>query len=199
MDKGFNDDELADIMSEIENLEQEFTEAPVQEDIIAQQEQIKSVESGDQAEEQVVAQEEETQHIEVPEHQEIVAEQEQMAVQSDENLNEVLEDLSAMPVEDIVPAQGKKIELVNDNIHHLKQDTTTSEKSWSAPESSHHEAAHTSMSFKVEGDMKLDLNFCVGGQDIALHVSDHGFEIELAGGAKFTLPIASAHQGKKVA
>ena len=55
------------------------------------------------------------------------------------------------------------------------------------------------MSFKVEGEMKLDLNFCIGGQDVALHVSDNGFEIELAGGAKFTLPLGASHQGKKVA
>ena len=54
------------------------------------------------------------------------------------------------------------------------------------------------MSFNVEGEMKLDLNFCIGGQDVSLHVSDDGFEIELAGGAKFSLPLTGS-QGKKVA
>ncbi len=209
MDKGFNDDELADIMNEIESLEQEFTDESAQPEVEASQEQTESVEEEVKTEEpqveEVVAQAQEEAQSEV---EEVVAEQEPEPVQEEvkpdpvvagasEEMNEVLEELSEMPVEDVVPE--KHAESVNDNIHHMKQEPVEEEKSWSAPVSSHSEPAHTSMSFKVEGEMKLDLNFCIGGQDVNLHVSDHGFEIELAGGAKFTLPLSSAHQGKKVA
>lgn len=193
MDKGFNDDELADIMNEIESLEQEFTDEPAQEEVVAQQEKTESIESETQQEEfkqeEVVAEQEPE-----PVHEEV--QPEPVVAKVDEEMNEVLEELSEMPVEDVVP-QHQKEEVINDNIHHMKKEPVVAEQTWSAPKSS--SAAHTSMSFKVEGEMKVDLNFCIGGQDVSLQVSDEGFEIELAGGAKFTLPLGSQKQGKKVA
>lgn len=192
MEKGFNDDELADIMSEIESLEQEFSDEP-------QAEQIESVEAKEQEPEEV---QEQPQHE--PVQEEVVAKHEEQPVVAqhseedekvDEQMEEVLDELAQMPVEDVIP---EHTESHDDNIHHMKQEPVVSEQqNWS--HQSHGHPAHTSMSFKVEGEMKLDLNFCIGGQNVALQVSDHGFEIELAGGAKFTLPLGAGHQGKKVA
>lgn len=211
MEKGFNDDELADIMSEIESLEQEFTddqpeqveaysqeeveqtysveEQPEQEEVVAQQEHEQEEPQVEEHQEEVVAQQEEPEHRPEP----VVAKEEHQD-EIDEEMNEVLDELSEMPVEDVVPQN--KVQSYDDNIHHMKQEPVQEKESWSA---SHGQPTQTSMSFRVEGEMKLDLNFSIGGQDVNLQVTDHGFEIELAGGAKFTLPLGSQHQGKKVA
>lgn len=207
MEKGFNDDELSDIMSEIESLEQEFTDdQPVQVEASSQEEveQTDSVEEQPQQEKVFAQQEQEQEEPQVEEHQkEVVAQQEEPEPivakeehqdEIDEEMNEVLDELSEMPVEDVVPQH--KVQSYDDNIHHMKQEPVQEKESWSA---SHGQPAQTSMSFRVEGEMKLDLNFSIGGQDVNLQVTDHGFEIELAGGAKFTLPLGTQHQGKKVA
>lgn len=206
MEKGFNDDELADIMSEIESLEQEFTDdQPEQVEASSQEEveQTDSVEEQPQQEKVFAQQEQEQEEPQVEEHQkEVVAQQEEPEPivakedqdEIDEEMNEVLDELSEMPVEDVVPQH--KVQSYDDNIHHMKQEPVQEKESWSA---SHGQPAQTSMSFRVEGEMKLDLNFSIGGQDVNLQVTDHGFEIELAGGAKFTLPLGTQHQGKKVA
>lgn len=54
------------------------------------------------------------------------------------------------------------------------------------------------MSFHIEGDMKLNLNFCFAGKSVDLHITDEGFEIEVDGGMKFTIPVASETKLKKV-
>ena len=237
MEKGFNDDELADIMSEIESLEQEFTddqpeqveavqeqtesveqeqpqveeqpeevvaqqeqEPQVQDEVVAQQEPVQEevVAKEEPVQEEVVAKEEPVQEEvvakEEPVQEQVVAKEESFE-EVDEEMNEVLDELSEMPVEDVVPQH--KVQSYDDNIHHMKQEPQVKKPStWSAPQG---QPAQTSMSFRVEGEMKLDLNFSIGGQDVNLQVTDHGFEIELAGGAKFTLPLGNQHQGKKAA
>jgi hypothetical protein len=47
----------------------------------------------------------------------------------------------------------------------------------------------SSMSFKVSGDLKLDLQFEVGGNVVALHVNEHGLSIEMDGGMTFSIPL----------
>lgn len=54
-------------------------------------------------------------------------------------------------------------------------------------------ASHSKMSFSVEGEMSLKLNFIINGEKIDLHVdANEGFVIELASGARFTVPIGSS-------
>ena len=60
-------------------------------------------------------------------------------------------------------------------------------------------SAGTSMSFKVQGNITLDLQFDVGGKIVSLEVSETGLAIELDGGMKFTLPIGEPSRSKKVA
>ena len=55
------------------------------------------------------------------------------------------------------------------------------------------------MSFKVEGDMKLDLAFNISGSEVQLSVNEHGLEIGLEGGAKFSVPLSKNHHHKKAA
>jgi hypothetical protein len=191
MEKGFNDDELADIMNEIESLEQEFTDDEQTESVESETEQIVAKQEESQQSVQEVQHEQPVQEVqpeqpvqEVQHEQPVQKVQHERPVQVESQMDEVLENLSEMAVEDVVPE--KNIKSYDDNIHHMKQQGQV-EQSWSSPKKSN--PAHTSMNFKIEGEMKLDLSFCIGGQDVQLHVSDEGFEIELAGGAKFSLPV----------
>lgn len=117
MDKGFNDDELADIMSEIESLEKEF---------------------------------------------------------HDDGDNEVIEKLAESPVSAVKPVEDK-------NVHHI-------------PKKSEEVVAkqENSMNFSVYGDMKLNLTFDISGKCVELHIDEDGFEIEVDGGMKFSIPTDSA-------
>lgn len=123
MDKGFNDDELADIMNEIESLEKEFSDAPAE--------------------------------------------------------KQVMEQLVDEPEADFVPVEDK-------NVHHIKKETPTASKQENA------------MSFSVHGDMKLNLSFDFGGKCVEIHIDEDGFEIEVDGGMKFSIP-ADSNSFKKSA
>lgn len=227
MEKGFNDDELADIMNEIESLEQEFasddSEAKAEPGIdevaqsvaaLAQEEEQEEVEP-EMVQEPEFEEPEIVQEPEVEEEPEMVAEAyESEMVHEDEQPediaepvvsevespvvspvageHEVLEQLSDMKVEDIVPE--KTPESYDDNIHHMKIEETPMSKPSHSPKS-----GHTSMNFSVEGDMKLDLSFMIGHNEVKLHVTDQGLEIELEGGAKFSLPVSVPVESKKVA
>lgn len=154
MDRGFNDDELADIMSEIENLEQEFTE---------------EVEA------------KETNNVEPKE------EPKETVVQEVKEEATVMEEVAEKPVEEVVKVEAAQ----DDNVHQLRPQTSSN--------TSTQQGAQTSMSFAVEGNMKLDLTFNISGKVVELNVNDQGLEISLGGGAKFMLPLEVQQQGKKAA
>lgn len=152
MDKSFNDDELADIMSEIENLEKEFAE---------------SVDAAPAEEPQAHAEpvEEEIDHTEP----------------------EVLAELVAKPIEEVVHKTNHSEKVV-------------AMKKPSAP--AHHAPAaggHSSLSFKVEGQMTLSLAFEVNGQAVSLEISESGLQIAMDSGASFHLPMTNAGAAKKAA
>ncbi len=50
-------------------------------------------------------------------------------------------------------------------------------------------ASHTSMSFKVSGELNLELQFDVGGKIISMNVSEDGLAIVMDGGMTFTVPL----------
>ena len=148
MEKGFNDDELADIMNEIENLEQEFTHEEV---------------------------------IDEQPHLDEVAESVAQMAKEEESEHEVFQEVVKMPVEDVIP-------LNTERESHMK----TTHKVTNTQ-------SNTAMNFSVEGDMKLDMSFLVNGSEVKLHISDDGFEIEMEGGAKFTLPVHQHKSGSQAA
>jgi hypothetical protein len=228
MEKGFNDDELADIMNEIESLEQEFAsddevvkaqepgideiaqsvaamaaeeeydetpqaEAPTEEiQVEAEAEEIQSEEIQS---EEIQAEAEVIEKAPVVEHNEV---EPQIAQSVDSEMNEVLDELSEMSVADVVPE--KDLQSYDDNIHHMKVDNEiTEQESTMSHKKKPSKTAKTSMSFSVEGDMKLDLSFFIDGSEVQLHVTDSGFEIELEGGAKFTLPVHGPNGANKAA
>lgn len=53
------------------------------------------------------------------------------------------------------------------------------------------------MSFKVSGDLTLELAFDIGGQTVALEVTESGLSIEMEGGMKFTVPMKQKSELKK--
>ena len=140
MEKGFNDEELADIMSEIENLEREFAEPSSEESA--------SVE---------------------PAYEEPDAEE-----------TAVLHELVQKPVAETVL-----------KTHH--EETKVLAKKH-APSN-----APATMSFKVEGQMSVELSFDVNGQSVSLSVTEEGLSITTDSGAKFTLPMTKHEATKKAA
>lgn len=57
--------------------------------------------------------------------------------------------------------------------------------------------ASTSMSFKVQGNLTLDLQFDIGGKVVCLEVSETGLNIEMEGGIKFSVPVTEKSGLKK--
>lgn len=50
----------------------------------------------------------------------------------------------------------------------------------------------TSMSFKVQGQLNLELQFDIGGKVVCLEVSEQGLNIEMEGGMKFFVPVSAS-------
>ena len=57
--------------------------------------------------------------------------------------------------------------------------------------------ASTSMSFKVQGNLTLELSFDIGGKVVSLEVTESGLSIEMDGGVKFTVPVQETTSLKK--
>jgi hypothetical protein len=197
---GFDDSELEDIMSEIESLESDFEED----------------ESG------VVSESSEEPVSESPEGHEMESKDEHETVNDpvlsedgDDTLSEIENALEEPDrIEEELKAKGEEIFPDVDNSSLAVNSLEDSKKSDlqmvidqemgeavknSSPEpevnisSKNPTVPHSEMSFSVEGDMTLKLNFSVGGEQISLHIDEEtGFVIELSSGAKFTLPIESS-------
>ncbi|MBC76465.1 MAG: hypothetical protein CME64_10665 [Halobacteriovoraceae bacterium] len=207
MEKGFNDDELADIMNEIESLEKEFAHDDKAEE--AETVEMQAPEETENVETQVAEEVEsiephaEQQEVQEPVAEEVVAEEVSAAHEEEEPLKEmapiqevkeemqeVLGELSDMPVEDIVPTAVDHAEH-DENVHHIKERETVSHNHQNQAK------GHTAMSFHVEGDMKFELSFHISGKFVGLTVTEEGLEIGLDGGAKFTIPVEHGAEQKK--
>lgn len=164
MEKGFNDDELADIMSEIESLEQEFAETD-ESNVSAQQ---------DESFDDVVEEEEATP---------VVAKNPQI----DKEMDEVLDELSQMPVKKSVPSA------TNAKVHSFQPKPNMQPPVKSVVGG----GAHSSLNFHVEGSMTVQLGFSVGGEVVDICVNEHeGLVITMGSGVKFTVPLAGAGNRK---
>lgn len=58
-------------------------------------------------------------------------------------------------------------------------------------------SAPASMSFKVQGEMNLELQFEIGAKTIQLEVSESGLAIKMDGGMTFTVPVHETSALKK--
>jgi hypothetical protein len=98
----------------------------------------------------------------------------------------VMEELAEMELDQAVPTTNKA-EAV------LPFEKKTPPKEVAAAKTS----TQSSMSFKVQGDMNLELNFEIGGKTIALEVTEAGLTIQMEGGMTFSVPVSDAHSVKK--
>jgi hypothetical protein len=98
------------------------------------------------------------------------------------------EESSHSPVlEELVEFEEEKVAPVAE----YKQAEVFKMKSHEEPKAS----APTTMSFKVSGQMNLELQFDIGGKVVCLEVSEHGLSIQMEGGMTFNVPV----HDKKVA
>lgn len=180
VEKSFNDDELADIMNEIESLEQEFeVEAPAESESPVEQEA--STESPQDVADEIMASDDvQEEVVEEPVVEDPV---EQVFEDKTEEVKEVVSEMVQRPVEEVVPTPSPAPAPAP--VHHIP----TPKNEWKPS------GAQTSMSFNVEGDMKLSMSFHVSGKEFNVWVDEKdGFVIELDGGAQFKVPIDQAHK-----
>lgn len=97
----------------------------------------------------------------------------------------VMEELAEMDEEKSVPVMNKTDSVLP---FEKKVAPKTTPKTATAP---------TTMSFKVQGEMNLELQFEIGGKTIQLDVSETGLNIQMEGGVTFSVPVSSAQSLKK--
>jgi hypothetical protein len=93
---------------------------------------------------------------------------------------EVLEELAHMDESESIPTSTTNV--VSLDAHRPAAKTT---------------GASTSMSFKIQGNLTLDLQFEIGGKVVALEVTEAGLSIEMEGGVKFSVPVGDQTSLKK--
>lgn len=57
--------------------------------------------------------------------------------------------------------------------------------------------ASSSMTFKVQGQLSLDLKFEIGSKVVCLEINESEFSIQMEGGVKFTIPVHEKSELKK--
>jgi hypothetical protein len=98
----------------------------------------------------------------------------------------VMEELAEMEEERSIPVATKS-----------QAEVLPFEKKSTPKASSTESKTSTSMSFKVQGDLNLELQFEVGGKTIMLEVSEGGLNIKMDGGISFNVPVSDAQSLKK--
>ena len=103
----------------------------------------------------------------------------------------IMEDLAEMEEEQSIPVTNREEPFEEAAIEQ------TTVLPFAKKEISQPTKATSSMSFKVQGDLNLELHFEVGGKNIALEVTDKGLTIQMDGGISFTVPVSDAQSYKK--
>ncbi len=114
---------------------------------------------------------------------EIEALEEDMETVDVKSASPVIEELAEMDESDSIPSSTSSVVSLDSKRVAPKVDSKSSPS--------------TSMSFKVSGNLTLDLQFEIGGKTVALEVTESGLTIEMDGGAKFTVPVDSKTSLKK--
>lgn len=118
---------------------------------------------------------------------EIEALEEEFSVDAESDKMEatsVMEELAGMELDQAIPVTNKK-------------ETVLPFERKSPPKAVAKTSTQNSMSFKVQGDMNLALQFEIGGKTIVLDVTEAGLTIQMDGGMTFSVPVSDAHSVKK--
>ncbi len=175
LEKGFNESELEDIMSEIESLEKDLGEV----------EELASAEP--------IAEE----SVEEPVAEAPVADIDKQEIENRlESEFEAVSETSPSEALKVDPAEVEKTPVqaeIEEEVESMLQHNSSRSEAEVVDMPKSENVVHdveTKMDFAVEGQMNLKLNFWVNGQQITLWVNQkEGFTIEMGGGAKFVLPI----------
>ena len=110
-----------------------------------------------------------------------------------QKVSPVIEELAELDEEKAIPTSTENILTWESKKPEASEEETDS--SWeSAPERSE---CKTSMSFKVQGSIALEMKFDIGGKVVCLEVTQAGLTIELEGGMKFSVPVSGHEEYKK--
>jgi hypothetical protein len=128
---------------------------------------------------------------------------------NDQELSDIMKEIEALE-EKFKSEDEDKIEAtpIMDELADLAEEVAIPVKSTQKPlhnvspiraEKSVAKTSGTSMSFKVQGDLNLDLHFDIGGKTVSLGVSEEGLTIVMDGGVTFTVPVGEKSILKKSA
>lgn len=117
---------------------------------------------------------------------------------NDDELSDIMKEIEALE-EDFTPSSEETTAApVMEESPELSKETVVSlDSKRVAPKVSSDNS--TSMSFKVQGNLTLDLSFDIGGKVVSLSVTESGLSIEMEGGVKFTVPVGQDSAIKKAA
>jgi len=126
---------------------------------------------------------------------------------NDQELSDIMKEIEALEEEFSADEDSSKVEAsaIMEDLAEMEEEqsipVTNREETTVLPfakkEISQPTKATSSMSFKVQGDLNLELHFEVGGKNIALEVTDKGLTIQMDGGISFTVPVSDAQSYKK--
>ncbi|MFP5386079.1 MAG: hypothetical protein ACLGHN_08380 [Bacteriovoracia bacterium] len=124
---------------------------------------------------------------------------------NDDELSDIMKEIEALE-EDFTPSEETSPEPVMTESPKVettieepvsKETVVSLDSKRTAPKASSENS--TSMSFKVQGNLTLDLSFDIGGKVVSLAVTENGLSIEMEGGVKFTVPVGQDTAIKKAA
>jgi hypothetical protein len=201
MDQSFNDQELSDIMKEIEALEQDFEATPENKvsPIIKELAELEEEKALPTSIENVVSLEvKKVQPMLKPEPNvslDSVHEEEYTPVAEIEDVEEFERLGEESPVAE-VEVEAPMAEMHGPSTCKPTPMPTPIKSEEFKPSYVKSENT-TSMTFKVQGSLTLDMKFEIGGKIVCLEVTETGLTIQLEGGMKFTVPVTETHEYKK--
>lgn len=192
-EQGFNDSELLDIMQEIESLEREFTSSGEDADLSITADEVKKTNLQNEIDQELAASPEAS--VEVEASHEMVEEED-----SFEELDQAEREMEEESVAE------------SDNV------VSMTPKAAPTPSAASH-VTHSSapMSFSAEGSMNLNLEFTLGDATATLQVHgdegvtfemegvtltlhpEHGAQVTMENGVKFSVPLKTPSAAKKAA
>lgn len=122
---------------------------------------------------------------------------------NDQELSDIMKEIEALE-DDFTVAEEKSPSAVMEELANLDEadsiplstsNIVSLDSKRSAPKAT--ADATTSMSFKVQGNLTLDLQFDIGGKVVTLEVTESGLSIEMEGGVKFSVPVSEKSSFKK--
>lgn len=124
---------------------------------------------------------------------------------NDEELSDIMKEIEALE-EDFKSDDLKNASPVLEDLANLDEDLSIPfpnsnilplGSKRNSPKANQGATPATSMSFKVQGDLTLNLQFEIGAKSVVLQVTEEGLTIEMDGGVKFTVPVSETTSLKK--